>query len=116
MTLLAAFHALLFRLTGQETLLVGSPVAGRAQKQLEDLIGFFVNSLVMVGDAAGDPPFEELLDRVRRTALEAYAHQDVPFEKLVEELTPERDAARNPLFQVIFALQNAPGIRLESPV
>ncbi len=115
MTLLAAFHALLFRLTGQETLLVGSPVAGRPQKQLEALIGFFVNSLVMVGDASGDPPFDELLGRVRRTALEAYSHQDVPFERLVEELTPERDASRNPLFQVIFALQNTPGLRLEIP-
>src|SRR5574340_900419 len=108
MVLLAAFQVLLMRYSGQEDIAVGTPVAGRNRPELEGLIGFFVNTLVMRGDLGGDPGFGELLARTRHYALDAYAHQDLPFEKLVEELNPERDMSRNPLFQVMFALQNTP--------
>jgi amino acid adenylation domain-containing protein len=115
MTLLAAFEALLGRYTGQEDIVVGSPIANRNRAETEGLIGFFVNSLVIRGDLGGDPAFTGLLARTRRTALAAYAHQDLPFERLVEELRPERSLSQNPLFQVVCALQNAPMGRIELP-
>jgi amino acid adenylation domain-containing protein len=108
MTLLAAFQALLLHATGEEDLLVGSPVANRPRPELEELVGLFVNTLVLRADLTADPTFGELLGRVREAALAAYDHQDLPFERLVEELRPERDLSSPPLVQVLFALQNAP--------
>lgn len=102
MLLLAAFNTLLFRYTGEDDLVVGCPIAGRNKLELEGMIGFFVNSLVMRNDLSGDPTFRELLDRVRKQALLAYENQEVPFEKLVDCLRPDRDTSRNPLFQIIF--------------
>lgn len=113
MTLLAAFQTLLHRYTEQDDIAVGVPIANRHHSDLEGLIGFFVNSLVMRSDLSGNPTFRGLLERVRITALKAYEHQDLPFEKLVEALDPERDLSHNPLFQVAFALQNAPVQALE---
>jgi amino acid adenylation domain-containing protein len=104
MTLLAAFGVLLSRYTRQDDIVVGTPVAGRDRVELEKLIGFFINTLVLRIDLSGNPSFRDLLGRVKETALGAYAHQDLPFEKLVEELHPERDLSRNPLFQVSFQL------------
>lgn len=106
MILLAAFQVLLHRWSGQDDIAVGVPLAGRNRAELEGLIGFFVNMLVLRGDLSGDPPFVGHLARVRQRCLDAYAHQDLPFEKLVEQLAPSRDLSRNPLFQVSFALQN----------
>jgi amino acid adenylation domain-containing protein len=108
MTLLAAFNTLLYRYTEQEDILVGSPIANRNQPELEGMLGFFVNTLVMRTDLSGNPSFQELLGQVREVTLGAYAHQDLPFEKLVEELRPKRDLKQNPLFQVMFVLQNTP--------
>ncbi|AUB35489.1 Non-ribosomal peptide synthetase component F [Nostoc flagelliforme CCNUN1] len=108
MTLLAGFDTLLYRYTGQADILVGSPIANRNHSEIEGLIGFFVNTLVLRTDLSGDPSFEELLTRVREMTLAAYAHQDLPFELLVEALQPERNLSHTPLFQVMFALQNAP--------
>lgn len=114
-TLLAAFQVLLYRYTQQEDIAIGSPIANRNRSEIEGLIGFFVNSLVLRTDLSGNPTFRELLSRVKDVALGAYAHQDLPFEKLVEELHPERNLNQNPLFQVVFALQNAPMSVLELP-
>lgn len=108
MTLLAAFEVLLYRYTGQSDIVVGTPVANRNRKELEGLIGFFVNMLALRTDLSGDLTFRELLARVREASFGAYANQDLPFEMLVEELRPVRDPSRNPIFQVIFALQNIP--------
>jgi amino acid adenylation domain-containing protein len=108
MLLLAAFKTLLHRYCGQQELLIGSPIAGRTQIETEALIGFFINTLVLRTDFSGDPTFLEVLDRVRTTTLEAYAHQEMPFDKLVEELHPERTSSYSPLIQAMFVLQNAP--------
>ncbi|MCP4663953.1 MAG: hypothetical protein GY856_51880 [bacterium] len=122
MTMLAALDTLLHRYTGQTDLLVGTPVANRSWGESEGLIGFLVNTLVLRADLAGDPTFRELLARVRELALGAYAHADVPFEKLVEELKPERAVSRTPLFRVMLLVRNAPdeappaGGRLLEPV
>ncbi|MGW1432557.1 condensation domain-containing protein, partial [Streptomyces sp. NPDC002431] len=108
MALLAVFQIVLARYCRQDDIAVGTPVAGRNRAETEELIGFFVNTLVLRTDLAGDPTFVELLGRVKETALGAYDHQDLPFERLVEELAPDRDLSRNPLFQTMFVLQ-APG-------
>jgi non-ribosomal peptide synthetase component F len=108
MTLLAAFQTLLGRLAETEDVLVGSPIANRNRTEIEGLIGSFVNTLVLRGDLKGDPAFTDLIRRVRAVALDAYTHQDLPFEKIVAELQPARDLSYSPLFQVMFILQNTP--------
>ncbi len=115
MTLLAAIKVMLYRYTGQENIVVGTPVANRNRPEVEDLIGFFVNTLALRTEVAGNLTFQELVGQVRETTLDAFAHQDLPFEKLVEALQPERDMSRNPLFQVMFALQNTPTEPLRLP-
>ncbi|HWM91854.1 MAG TPA: amino acid adenylation domain-containing protein [Thermoanaerobaculia bacterium] len=115
MTLLAAFQLLLSRYTGREDVVAGTPIANRNRYETEGLVGFFVNTLVLRTDLSGDPDLPELLRRVRDVSLDAYAHQDVPFEKLVEELRPERGLSHTPLFQVLFALHNALSMELELP-
>jgi aspartate racemase len=115
MTLLATFQTLLSRYSAQSDIVVGTPIANRNQVETERLIGFFVNTLVLRTDLSGNPSFRELLGRVREVALEAYAHQDLPFEKLLEELQPERDQSRTPLFQVMFVFQKASRQALELP-
>jgi amino acid adenylation domain-containing protein len=115
MTLLAVFQTLLYRYTRQEDILVGTPIAGRDRIETEKLIGFFADTLVLRTRVSGDLTFRELLARVREMALGAYSHQDLPFEKLVEALQPERDLGRNPIFQVLFALHNTPVQPLQLP-
>ena len=115
MTLLAAFQILLQRQTGQDDIVVGTTITGRTHVETEGLIGFFVNLLVLRTDLSGNPRFGELLRRVRDVALEAYAHQDLPFEKLVEELRPERNLSRNPLVQVLFVMQKLPWSEVSFP-
>ena len=115
MTLLAAFQVLLQRYTGQNDIAVGAPIANRSNMETEGLIGFFVNTLVMRTDLSGHPTFRELVGRVKDVALDAYAHQDAPFEKLVEELQPERSLSHSPFFQVLFALQNTPEVPFHMP-
>ena len=113
MTLLAAFQALLYRYTGQDDIIVGSPIANRNRSEIEGLIGFFLNTLVLRTDLSGTPSFRELLARVREVTLRAYGHQDLPFEKLLEELQPERDLSRTPLFQVFLNMLNFEGHELK---
>ena len=108
MTLLAAFQTLLHRYSGQEDIVVGAAIANRNRTEIEGLIGFFVNALALRANCSGDPTFRDFLASVRRTALDAYEHQDLPFEKLVEELNPHRTLSYTPVFQVMFVLQNAP--------
>lgn len=115
MVLLAAFQTLLYRYTGEADIAAGSAIANRSQADLEGLIGLFANTLVLRTDLSGQPTFNQLLGRVRKVALDAYAHQDLPFEQLVEVLQPQRDLARNPLFQVMFVLQNAPPAAFDVP-
>ncbi len=115
MLLLATFEALLYRYTGQEDFVIGAPIANRTRSEIEGLIGFFVNTLALRGDLAGQPTFRELLDRTRRVALEAYDHQDLPFERLVEALQPERDLSRSPLFQAMFSFQHNGNAELRLP-
>ena len=105
--LLAGLQALLYRYTSQKTIVVGTPFANRNQKELEALIGFFVNTLAIRTDVSPEMKFGELISRVRETALDAYAHQDLPYERLVEELQPERNLSHTPIFQVMLALQSA---------
>jgi amino acid adenylation domain-containing protein len=121
MVLLAGFQVLLSRYGGQDEVVVGSPIDNRSRTELDGLIGFFVNTIALRADLGGDPGFREVLRRVRETTLDAYAHQEVPFEKLVEELQPERSLGHNPLFQAFFSLQNGsarelglPGVEVDS--
>lgn len=113
MTLFTAFNILLYRYSGQEDIIVGTAVANRNQFEIESLIGFFINTLVLRTNLSGNPTVQDLLNRVRHITLEAYEHQDLPLEKLVSEIQPERDLSRNPLFQVVFVLQNTPMTALE---
>ncbi|MBD2453057.1 amino acid adenylation domain-containing protein [Nostoc sp. FACHB-87] len=106
MLLLAAFQTFLYRYTGQDDIAVGSPIANRNRDEIKGLIGFFVNTLVLRTDLSGNPTFDELLKRVKKVALEAYTHQDLPFDQLVEAVQPERDTSRTPLFQVMFNIQD----------
>ncbi|MBV9788033.1 MAG: amino acid adenylation domain-containing protein, partial [Chloroflexi bacterium] len=119
MTLLAAWQTLLMRYSGQTDIAIGTPIAGRTRPELEGLIGFFVNTLVLRTDLSGRVPsgcsFAELVARVRATALDAYAHQELPFEQIVEAVQPERDLSRSPLFQVMFTLQNTPRTTIDLP-
>jgi amino acid adenylation domain-containing protein len=115
MMLLAAFQTLLHRYTGQDDIIVGSPIANRTRTEIEGLIGLFVNTLVLRTDLSGNPTFQELLGRVREVALGAYAHQDLPFEKLVEELHPERSLSHTPLFQVFINMLNPQDNRIALP-
>jgi amino acid adenylation domain-containing protein len=113
MTLLTAFKTLLYRYTEQADLWVGVPIANRHQTEVEQLIGCFVNTLILRTDLSGNPTVREVLRRVRRVALDAYTHQDLPFERLVEALQPQRDLSHTPLFQVMFVFQNVPGLILQ---
>ena len=110
MTLLAAFNVLLHRYSHQDDICVGTPVAGRQDEKLENLIGFFINTLALRNEVSGNSSFEDLLKQVRKTTLEAYEHQEVPFEKIVEAVVTERDMSRTPVFQVLFILQNTPPV------
>ncbi len=113
MGLLTVLKVLLMRYSGQDDILVGTPIANRNRREIEYLIGFFVNTLVIRTDLSGNPSFATLLDNIKEKTLQAYAHQDLPFEKLVEALQPERNLSHSPLFEVMFVLQNAPTGKLE---
>ena len=108
MTLLAAFQTLLHRYSGQDDIIVGSPVSSRPGVEAERIVGCFLNLLALRTDLSGDPTFSELVGRVRRVALDAYAHQELPFDKLTEVLNPDRSGGLTPLFQVKLVMQNAP--------
>ena len=110
MTLLTAFNILLYRYSGQNDICVGSPVAGRQKEELEGLIGFFVNTIALRNEVSGNATFIELLQSVKENALKAFEYQDVPFEKIVDAVVTERVMNRNPVFQVVFILQNTPEI------
>ena len=114
MTLISAFYTLLSRYSGQEDINIGTPVANRTRGELESIIGFFVNTLVLRGDLSGDPTFDEFVQRIKSASLGAFAHQDVPFEKIVDALHVERNMSHSPLFQVMFALQNTPDQDIET--
>ena len=115
MLLMSAFKVLLYRYTGQEDIVIGTPVAGRTLPELETLIGFFVNMLALRSDFSGNPTFDSYLETVRKMMLEVYTNQDIPFEVIVEEIQPERDLSRNPLFQVVFGYQSEPAAFVELP-
>ncbi|MFK0730724.1 MAG: condensation domain-containing protein, partial [Gloeotrichia echinulata HAB0833] len=115
MTMLAAFATLLYRYSGQPDIFVGTPIANRNRREIESLIGFFVNTLVLKTNFEDNPSFENLLAQVRETTLQAYEHQDVPLEQVVEALKPERSLSHSPLFQVMFGLQNLPMSEVELP-
>ena len=115
MTLLAAFKTLLYRYTNQEDILVGTPTAGRHLVEIEGMIGFFINTLILRTDLSGNPTFTELLSRVQKVSVQAYAHNGLPVERIVQELQPERTVHHNPLWQTTFALQNAPLGSLKMP-
>jgi amino acid adenylation domain-containing protein len=115
MAIQAIFALLLRRYTGQQEIVIGSPIANRSRREIEPLIGFFVNTMIFVVNLSGSPSFRDVLRRVRNDTLDAYAHQDLPFEKLVEEIHGPRDLSANPLFQVMLAMQNAPMPALELP-
>jgi non-ribosomal peptide synthetase component F len=115
MTLLASFKTLLYRYSEQEDIVVGTAIANRNRSETEALIGFFINTLVLRTDLSGNPSFRKLMQRVRETTLGAYVHQDLPFEKLVEELQPERSLSHTPIFQIYSLLQNAPVDELGLP-
>src|SRR5437899_1164231 len=114
-TLLATYATLFHRYTGQEDILIGTPIANRTHQELEPLIGFFVNTLALRLDLSGPPTFRTLLQRTRRVAFDAYAHQDLPFEKLVEELKPERSLSHTPIVQTMLVLDNTP-LKHSSPL
>jgi hypothetical protein len=115
MTLVAAYKTLLYRSVGEDDVIVGTDLAGRNRAELEGLVGFFVNLLVLRSDLSGNPSFRDLLARVRQTAMDAFAHQDVPFDRLVEELRPKRHRSRTPLFQMLFVMENVPLETLRLP-
>src|SRR5262249_4805681 len=115
MTMLAAFQTLLFRYANQDSVNVGCSIAGRTRPETEAMIGFFLNTLIFRADFSGDPSFRELLRQVRETSLEAYAHQDLPFEQLVEAVQPERNMSNSPLFQAAFVMLNLPTETAELP-
>ncbi|NJN82948.1 MAG: hypothetical protein HC802_12165 [Caldilineaceae bacterium] len=115
MTLLAAFDTLLWRYSGQEDVVIGTPYANRDEAEVQGLVGMFINTLVLRTDLSGNPPFRELLRRVRGTATELFSHASLPFEKLVEHLQPSRDLSYNPIFQVMFTLESEAPQAIELP-